>query len=345
MDQDKTTVMGGYGSAQAGGSADATRIVSNPGNAAPDATQASAEPTRVMGYGDTPRDPFDYAPRDPFDYAPQDPYGNATPDPYGNATPDPYGNAAVGAYNNLPQNPIPQPQQTTYMPRTAQSQPRYESRDPYARQPYREYPKSIPQYGEDEEEAPSRSSSVIKKILIVLAIFFALSVVFAIVSGMLNKRGSSTADTTAEQTESASSNTVDLSDIPGQYWSNAKKLLKSRGADLSNAVILTDDGSTPVVDANWVVTSAYYNADGNLEVQLTRKDGSSGNASGDQGTTDSSSSNTLEDLSNKAQELGDKAQELGDTAQNLGDTAQNLGDMATDAWNALQNGISGAQGN
>lgn len=336
MDQDKTTVMGGYGSAQAGGSADATRIVSNPGNAAPDATRASAEPTRVMGYGDTPRDPFDYAP--------QDPYGNATPDPYGNTTPEPYGNAAAGAYNNLPQNPIPQPQQTTYMPRTAQAQPRYESRDPYARQPYREYPKSIPQYGEDEEETPSRSSSVIKKILIVLAIFFVLSIVFAIVSGMLNKRGSSTADTTAEQTESASSSTVDLSDIPGQYWSNAKKLLKSRGADLSNAVVLTDDGSTPVVDANWVVTSAYYNDNGNLEIQLTHKN-SSGNSSDGQSGTDSSSSNMLEDLSNKAQELGDKAQELGDTAQNLGDTAQNLGDMATDAWNALQNGISGAQGN
>ena len=336
MDQDKTTVMGGYGSAQAGGSADATRIVSNPGNAAPDVTRASAEPTRVMGYGDTPRDPFDYAP--------QDPYGNATPDPYGNTTPEPYGNAAAGAYNNLPQNPIPQPQQTTYMPRTAQAQPRYESRDPYARQPYREYPKSIPQYGEDEEETPSRSSSVIKKILIVLAIFFALSIVFAIVSGMLNKRGSSTADTTAEQTESASSSTVNLSDIPGQYWSNAKKLLKSRGADLSNAVVLTDDGSTPVVDANWVVTSAYYNDNGNLEIQLTHKN-SSGNSSDGQSGTDSSSSNMLEDLSNKAQELGDKAQELGDTTQNLGDTAQNLGDMATDAWNALQNGISGAQGN
>lgn len=321
MDQDKTTVMGGYGSAQAGDSADATCVVPNPGYADPAATQPSAEPTRVMGYGDTPRDPFDYAPQDS------------------------YGNAATDAYNNLPQNPIPQPQQTTYMPRTAQAQPRYESRDPYARQPYREYPKSIPQYGEDEEETPSRSSSVIKKILIVLAIFFALSIVFAIVSGMLNRRGSSTADTTAEQTESASSSTVDLSDIPGQYWSNAKKLLKSRGADLSNTVILTDDGSTPVVDANWVVTSAYYNDNGNLEIQLTHKDGSSGNASGDQGTTDSSSSNTLEDLSNKAQELGDKAQELGDTAQNLGDTAQNLGDMATDAWNALQNGISGAQGN
>ena len=336
MDQDKTTVMGGYGSAQAGDSADATRVVSNPGYTDPAATQTSAEPTRVIGYGDTPRDPFDYAPQDPYD--------NAAPDPYGNAAPDPYGNAATDAYNNLPHNPIPQPQQTTYMPRTAQVQSRYESRDPHACQPYREYPKSIPQYGEDEEKAPSRSSSVIKKILIVLAIFFALSIVFAIVSGMLNKRGATT-DATTEQAETTQSAAVDLSDIPGQYWSNAKKLLKSRGADLSNAVILTDDGSTPVVDANWVVTSAYYNDNGNLEIQLTRKDSSSGNASGDQGGADSSSSNTLENLSNKAQELGDKAQELGDTAQNLGDTAQNLGDMATNAWDALQNGISGAQGN
>lgn len=313
MDQDKTTVMGGYGSAQAGDSADATRVVPNPGYTDPAATQPSAEPTRVMGYGDTA----------------QDSYAASSQGPYGNAAPDPF--------DYVPQNPIPQPQQTTYMPRTAQS--RYESREPY-----REYPKSIPQYGEDEEETPSRSSSVIKKILIVLAIFFALSVVFAIVSGMLNKRGSSTADATVEQTESASSSTVDLSDIPGQYWSNAKKILKSRGADLSNAVVLTVDGSTPVVDANWVVTSAYYNDNGNLEIQLTHKN-SSGNSSGGQSGTDSSSSNTLEDLSNKAQELGDKAQELGDTAQNLGDTAQNLGDMATDAWNALQNGISGAQGN
>ena len=318
MDQDKTTVMGGYGSPRTGNDADETRVVPNPGYAAPDTTQASADPTRVVNYG------------------------NAAQGPYGASSQSPYGNAAADPYDDLLQNPIPQPQQTTYMPRTAQ--PRYESRDRYAREPYREYPKSIPQYGEDEEKKPSRSSSVIKKILIVLAIFFALSVVFAIVSGMLNKRGSSTADTTAEQTESASSSTVDLSDIPGQYWSNAKKLLKSRGADLSNAVVLTDDGSTPVVDANWVVTSAYYNDNGNLEIQLTHKN-SSGNSSGGQSGTDSSSSNTLEDLSNKAQELGDKAQELGDTAQNLGDTAQNLGDMATDAWNALQNGISGAQGN
>ena len=303
MDQDKTTVMGGYGSAQAGDSADATRVVPNPGYTDPAATQPSAEPTRVMGYGDTAQDsyaassqgPYSNAAPDPFDYAPQDSYAASTPNPYDDL-----------------------PQQTTYMPRTAQ--PRYESREPY-----REYPKSIPQYGEDEEKKPSRSSSVIKKILIVLAIFFALSVVFAIVSGMLNKRGATT-----EQAETTQSAAVDLSDIPGQYWSNAKKLLKSRGADLSNAVILTDDGSTPVIDSNWVVTNAYYNDNGNLEIQLTHKN-SYGNSSGGQSGTDSSSSNTLEDLSNKAQELGDKAQELGD--------------MATNAWDALQNGISGAQGN
>lgn len=328
MDQDKTTVMGGYGSAQAGDSADATRVVPNPGYTDPAATQPSAEPTRVMDYGDTAQDsyaasshgPYGNAAPDPFDYAPQDSYAASTPNPY----------------DDLPQNPISQPQQTTYMPRTAQS--RYGSREPY-----REYPKSIPQYGEDEEKKPSRSSSVIKKILIVLAIFFALSIVFAIVSGMLNKRGATTS-TTAEQTEVAQVGAVELGDIPGQYWSNAKKILKSRGADLSNAVVLTDDGSTPVVDANWVVTSAYYNDNGNLEIQLTHKN-SSGNSSDGQSDTDSSSSNMLEDLSNKAQELGDKAQELGDTTQNLGDTAQNLGDMATDAWNALQNGILGAQGN
>lgn len=334
MDQDKTTVMGGYGSAQMGDSADATRVVPNPGYIAPDATQASAEPTRVMGYGN--------APQDPYAASPQSSYGNTAPGPFDYAPHDPYASPAPDPYSDLSQNPIPQPQQTTYMPRT--TQPRYESRDPYAREPYREYPKSIPQYGEDEEKKPSRSSGVIKKILIVLAIFFALSVVFAIVSGMLNKRGAST-DATTEQAEATQSSVVDLSDIPGQYWSNAKKLLKSRGADLSNAVVLTDDGSTPVVDANWVVTSAYYNDNGNLEVQLTRKDSSSGNVSGDQSDADSSSSNTLEDLSNKAQELGDKAQQLGDTAQNLGDTAQNLGDMATNAWDTLQNGISGAQGN
>ena len=107
MDQDKTTVMGGYGSPRTGNGADETRVVPNPGYAAPDTTQASADPTRVVNYG------------------------NAAQDPYGASSQSPYGSAAANPYDDLLQNPIPQPQQTTYMPRTAQ--PRYESRDRYAR--------------------------------------------------------------------------------------------------------------------------------------------------------------------------------------------------------------------
>ncbi|MEE0455801.1 MAG: hypothetical protein UDK38_05100, partial [Collinsella sp.] len=140
MDQDKTTVMGGYGSAQAGDSADATRVVPNPGYVDPAATQPSAELTRVMGYGD--------AAQDPYAASLQSPYGNAAADPFDCAPQDSYAASTPNPYDDLPQNPIPQPQQTTYMPRTAQ--PRYESREPY-----REYPKSIPQYGEDEERKPS----------------------------------------------------------------------------------------------------------------------------------------------------------------------------------------------
>lgn len=120
MDQDKTTVMGGYGSAQAGDSADATCVVPNPGYTDPAATQPSAEPTRVMGYGDTAQDSYAVSS--------QGPYGNAAPDPFDYAPQDSYAASTLNPYDDLPQNPIPQPQQTTYMPRTAQ--PRYESREP-----------------------------------------------------------------------------------------------------------------------------------------------------------------------------------------------------------------------
>ena len=48
MDQDKTTVMGGYGSAQAGDSADATRVVPNPGYTDPAATPFALEVMQHM---------------------------------------------------------------------------------------------------------------------------------------------------------------------------------------------------------------------------------------------------------------------------------------------------------
>ena len=113
-------MMGGYGSAQSGDCADATRVVVYLGFFVPAATQPSAEPTRVMGYGD--------AAQDPYAASLQSPYGNAAAAPYEYAPQDSYAASTPNPYDDLPQNPIPQPQQTTYMPRTAQ--PRYESREP-----------------------------------------------------------------------------------------------------------------------------------------------------------------------------------------------------------------------
>ena len=101
MDQDKTTVMSGYGSARADGSADATRVVPNPGYVDPAATQPSAEPTRVMGYGD--------AAQDPYAASSQSPYGNAAADPFDYAPQDSYAASTPNPYDDLPQNPIPQP--------------------------------------------------------------------------------------------------------------------------------------------------------------------------------------------------------------------------------------------
>ena len=65
-------------------------------------------------------------------------------------------------------------------------------------------------------------------------------------------------------------------------------------------MILTDDGSTPVIDSNWVVTNAYYNDNGNLEIQLTHKN-SNGNSSGGQSGTDRTSTNMLEDQTTAAE--------------------------------------------
>ncbi len=174
-------------------------------------------------------------------------------------------------YDNLPQNPIPQPQQAHDVYAFSHGAARYESRASRIAVS----PKSIPQYDEDEKK-PSRSSSVIKKILIVLAIFFCPFDCVRRCVGHAQQASSTRYRCRADRGPLVSSRSERYSGA--KYWSNAKKLLKSRGADLSNAVVLTDDGSTPVVDANWVVTSAYYNDSGNLEIQLTHKDGL-GNAS------------------------------------------------------------------
>ena len=176
MDQDKTTVMAGYGSAQAGDSADATRVVPNPGYTDPAATQPFAEPTGVMGYGDTAQDSYAASS--------QGPYGNAAPDPFDYAPQDFMPPRRRIPTDALPQNPF----------RSLSRRRGYASHGAaslrVARRPYREYPKSIPQYGEDEMKKPSRSSSVTQENPDCAGdLLCFIPVVFAIVSGMLNRAG------------------------------------------------------------------------------------------------------------------------------------------------------------
>jgi hypothetical protein len=57
--------------------------------------------------------------------------------------------------------------------------------------------------------------------------------------------------------------TISLDGLVGQKWSNAKKIITSRGGDVNDAriTVLTDDGKDPVVDSNWTVTSVKRNDD------------------------------------------------------------------------------------
>ena len=61
---------------------------------------------------------------------------------------------------------------------------------------------------------------------------------------------------------------LSLDGIQGQYWSNARKILESRGADTSDMLVLTDNGKTPIMDSNWKVTSIEKREDGQLTVHL-----------------------------------------------------------------------------
>lgn len=116
----------------------------------------------------------------------------------------------------------------------------------------------------------------------------------------------------------------------------------SRAAPIfPNAVVLTDDGSTP---SSMPTRSLLLPT---ITTTATSKFNSHKNSSGNSSRRPSDPTARAQyagGLEQQGWELGDKAQSWA-TMQNLGDTAQNLGDMATNAWDALQNGISGAQGN
>ena len=286
--------------------------------------EAASDATRVMGQGQAaPARGEHFAPRDaaatvssaesaatsPFasSSAPNpfaDSYVGAAPAPrsssYGAGAPSETvmmpGAAARRSNVEQPVNARPVEPATGYFPYSDQSQKR-ERRSPFDR--------STAERGYVRRPLERVSFSGLAKTCIAILVFLAvLSVVSNVVTGFMNGGSVADAATTDATAQTAQSGSVDLSDIPGQYWSNAKKILKSRGANVDSAVVLTDDGSTPLVASNWIVQSIYYNNDGNLEVNLAR----SGQSTGD----------------------------------GISSALQNLGGQAQNALSTLQNGISGA---
>ncbi len=259
--------------------------------------------------------------------APTNSYGAAAPsDPYAaSASSDPYASAQRGSYGASPaSNPYAgaAPSETVMMPGAAARRSNVEP--PVNARPVEPATGYFP-YSEESQKRGRRSpfdhatsergyvqrplervpfSGLAKTCIAILVVLAVLSVASNIVTGFLNGGSTASVATTDATVQATQSGTVDLSDIPGQYWSNAKKILKSRGANVDSAVVLTDDGSTPLVASNWIVQSIYYNNDGNLEVNLARSG---------QSTDDGGISSAL----------------------------QNLGGQAQNALSALQNGISG----
>lgn len=98
---------------------------------------------------------------------------------------------------------------------------------------------------------------------------------------------------------------VDLTGLVDQKWSNAKRILKSRGAGLDAIVTLTDDGKSPVIDSNWTVTEVSRGSDGVITIKLKH----------DQ-------SSTTDDIGGAAGQLKDK---VSGAWNNLSDGSMGLG--------------------
>lgn len=155
-----------------------------------------------------------------------------------------------------------------------------------------------------------RKASVVKGALVFA---FVASIIIAgvlFIGGLIGHNGDVASDSDSTQTSESTPSPspapspkeemnadLDLTGIEGQYWSNAQKILESRNADMTDALILTDDGKEPIVPSNWTVKSIERLSDGKLEIHLNH-------------TTDvgEQASNTLNDLADKAKGIwhGDK---------------------------------------
>ena len=140
---------------------------------------------------------------------------------------------------------------------------------------------------------------------------------------------------------------VDTSGIVGERWSNARKILEDRGADLGSVTVLTDDGQFVLNPSNWTVTS--IGVENNvLTVYLTHasdEDTSTdaSNGYGTDGTYGTDESGQTDDGLSLG-DVGDALSGAQDALEGAGNAVDGANDLLGSAGDILGSLANGAQG-
>ena len=157
--------------------------------------------------------------------------------------------------------------------------------------------------GDGQGATHAHSVGWLTKLIVAAVVIVSLAITVGIMHSMDHDDGEIVSQQTTEPAPAPKPNAkLSLDGLQGEYWSNAKKLLESRGADFGGMVVLTDDGKEPVADANWTVSEIRKAGDGHLEVKLAHEQ---------------------------------------DLAKQVGGAASQIGGYAKDAWSNLKDGTMG----
>ena len=126
-----------------------------------------------------------------------------------------------------------------------------------------------------DDQADAHHRRIMHRVIIgltVIVVIVSAAITNAIVSGLSSSSTTVAPASTSEATSAdpVGAAAVSISGIKGQKWSNALKILESRGADESDLLVLTNDGKTVVDKSNWTVSSISKDtATGTITVNLT----------------------------------------------------------------------------
>lgn len=179
----------------------------------------------------------------------------------------------------------------------------------------------------------------------------------AVTSDTLAQDGTTGTDGTAGETDGTSGTDggaasdanlyVDTSGLVGERWSNARKILEDRGADLGSVTVLTDDGQFVLNPSNWTVTS--IGVENNvLTVYLTHAtdedtSADASNGYGTDGTYGTDESGQTDDGLSLG-DVGDALSGAQDALEGAGNAVDGANDLLGSAGDVLGSLANGAQG-